>query len=410
MKKLSVIIIAILAFPGIFSCKSLPSVVLEPKLSIKTVELAGISFKGVDMIFHVDVENPNNIDLPFPKIDWEFFINSVSFAQGSLSKGVTIKKRKTVTVPVALSLSYEALYKSFSSLIENKEASYEFKAGVTFPHPSFQDTTYNLEYSGNIPLVQLPRFSPGSLRIAKIDFLSVELAYGFNIENPNVFAIPVPKLEWEYAAAGIALFKSSLQSEGELAPKTSSPMEITFSINYADLIKAAPSLVNAGEAPSLLKINSGFPFPSLNEEVKNVFDIAGSLPILKMPEISVKGINIKELGLLKFEFVVNWEIDNKNAFFMDISEFNYEFKVNGDLWAKGLFQNPPQIKANSKTTLPLTVVIDTFAMISSLKDIIQKGTGVEYSCTGNMSLTSNFPGLKKIDIPVNLSGSSRLLH
>ena len=93
---------------------------------------------------------------------------------------------------------------------------------------------------------------------------------------------------------------------------------------------------------------------------------------------------------------------------MDIGEFIYDFKVNNNQWAKGQMEKPPKIKANGKTAIPLTVSISAVSLVREIADIINRGTAVNYSCTGNMSLLGSLPGLGKLELPLNLQGSTRI--
>jgi LEA14-like dessication related protein len=108
------------------------------------------------------------------------------------------------------------------------------------------------------------------------------------------------------------------------------------------------------------------------------------------------------------EFLLRREIDNKNSFAFDIDKFNYDFTVNNREWAQGQIMNTPKIKAAGKTAIPLTVSISAASMVRELVDIINRGAAVNYSCTGNMSLLSELPGLDIPDMPVELQGSTRI--
>ena len=134
----------------------------------------------------------------------------------------------------------------------------------------------------------------------------------------------------------------------------------------------------------------------------------GTIPILSMPELSVRSITRKELALLRFEFTVNMEIENKNSFDMHIDKFQYDFSVNDHVWASGLFANPPVIRAKSRTALPLSVVLTTLPVIQSIRDIIDKGMVANYSLSGDLILSSSIPGLPPLDRPLYISGTTRL--
>ena len=99
---------------------------------------------------------------------------------------------------------------------------------------------------------------------------------------------------------------------------------------------------------------------------------------------------------------------SKRTFGFDIGEFMYGFSVNNSSWAQGRIDNPPQVKANGVTSIPLTVAISAPALILQLVNIINQGSAVTYRCTGNMSLLPGFPGLDKLELPLDLQGSTRI--
>ena len=388
------------------ACSSFNSLIQEPKLSLNSVDIAGISITGVDLVARVNVENPNGFSIPLPKIDWELFINNASFISGALKKDQSIKSRGKSTIDLPLSITYEGLYNSFKSMIETHEAAYHIDLGITFPIPIIESKVYKLDFSGVIPLPRIPKLSPGQVKISKLDFTGIELACAINVENPNQFDIPFPQINWNYDVNGIPLLKSSVAGAGVIAAGAAGAVLINLGVSYADVFRAAASLRNEGEAKTSLSLDSEIPIPSLSG-VKNVLDIPGTLPILQKPELSFKGISKKSLGTT-MEFILTWELDNRNVFEFDIGEFSYDFRVNNSLWAQGRMNNPPKIKANGKTTIPLTVSISALSLVRELVDIINRGAQVNYSCTGNMSLQGSLPGLEKLELPVNFQGSTRI--
>lgn len=393
------------------ACQSFNSLVQEPVVSFNSVVIDKISLEGVGLIARVDVENPNGFSIPLPKIDWEIFINSNSFLKGALKKDQSLKSRGKVTVDIPLSVTYSGLYNSFASLIETKEAAYNVALGISFPIPIIESKVYKLDFSGVIPLPQLPKLNPGSVKVSKIDFSGIELAYELTVENPNAFSVPVPKVNMNYDVNGVPLLKSSIAGPGLIAAGATAPLLFSIGVSYADVFKAVSSLRTDGEAKTNLSLglnpeDSGFSIPAFNGNSRSL-DIPGVLPILQKPEISFNGIAKKSLGTT-MEFIVSWVLDNKNDFEFDVTGFNYDFSVNGNRWAQGRMDKLPKIKAGGKTIIPLTVSVSALSIVKELVDVINRGIQVNYSCTGNMELLGSIPGLDKIELPLNFQGSARI--
>lgn len=281
MKKFSYLLVLILT-AGFFSCGSLPNLlqVKEPEVSLRSVDLTGISLKGVDMLLHLDVENPNGITIPLPKIDWELFINEAPFISGAVNNNKSLAARQMVTLDLPLNVSYEGLYNTIASVVSANEASYRIDIAVTFNIPLLGERVYRFTHSGKLPLV-------------------------------------------------------------------------------------------------------------------------------KVPEVSFKGITRKSLGTT-MEFVLTWEVDNKNIFDFGLEEFGYDFTVNNSRWAAGNIENPPAVKAKSKTAIPLTVSISAANVVKELVTVLSRGSAVNYNCTGNMQFQGALPGMEKIELPLDLKGSTQI--
>ena len=271
-----VFLLTVMLFTG---CQTVNSIVAEPKLSLSSVDIGGISFNGVDLIAKVDVENPNGFSIPLPNIDWEFFIDNVSFIQGSQKNNKTLKSNAKSSMDIPFTVGYEGLYRTFVSLINTKEAPYAISMGLSFPIPILENKVYNLGYSGVLPLPLLPKLSPGQMRISKMDLTGIELACGINVENPNIFPIPFPKIDWDYGVNGVSLFKSSLVNSGEIAAGAADTADIVLNVSYTDIFKLIDTAINANEAKSNLSLSAGFPYPGL-DGVMSILDIPGTIPLL----------------------------------------------------------------------------------------------------------------------------------
>ena len=281
MRKFSYFFLSCLIM-SFFACGTIPEVlsVKEPKVSLKSVDITGINLSGVSMLLHVDVENPNGITIPLPKIDWELFVNEASFIKGAINNDKSLTSHETVTLDFPVTIGYEGLYNTFTSIVNASDAAYDIAIAITFNIPVLGEKVYHLKHSGVLPMV-------------------------------------------------------------------------------------------------------------------------------KKPAISFQGIARKSLGTT-MEFVLTWEVENRNNFDFNLAEFGYDFSVNNSRWARGQVAKPPIIKAGAKTAIPLTVSISALSIVTELVTIINRGTAVTYSCTGNMQFQGMLPGLEKFDLPLDLRGSTSI--
>jgi LEA14-like dessication related protein len=246
----------------------------------------------------------------------------------------------------------------------------------------------------------------GSVGIDKMDFSGLTLACVANIENPNDFAIPLPKMDWDYSIGGKSLLKSSNTKTGQIPASSTGAANFEISITYADIFSVIDSLKNATEAKSNLFLGTDFSMPAF-DETKNTLDIPGTIPILQMPAIAFQGITRKSLGRT-MEFDLALEVDNKNNFAFNVDNFLYDFKVNNSQWAQGKINNPPKVKASGKTLIPFTVSVSSTQVVAEIVDIINRGSAVNYVCSGSANLISDLPGLSIPNYLLDLQGSTRI--
>ena len=417
MKKCFFSLFLILSAVFVFwSCQSVDSPVLDPNVSLNSVEVAEISFDGVELIVNVDVLNPNRFAIPMPNIAWALSVNEAPFLQGDLSNSGSIGRRQSATLALPLSFTFEGLYRAFESLVEFREVTYAIALGISFPVPVIADRVFALDFSGVLPLPQFPVLSLVQARIANIDFSGVELAWEINVENPNSFPIPIPNLNVDYSVNGVPVeIRTSIDGAGSIAAGAAGLALITVSVAYADIFSAVGTSLRPGDAVSNLSLGIdptelGFPLLAATDSglIRNLLDISGTLPILQLPVISFQGISRRSLGLNRFEFDVIWEVVNNNSFGFGIFEFNCEVMVNNILWTQGRIENPPRIAANGRTLIPINVVITTPAVVQGLLPILSGGGNVNYTAIGNMSFLPDFPDLGNLNIPLDFSGSTRI--
>ena len=143
---------AILLALVLVSCQSLGSLIEDPRVSFNSVDIAGIGLSGVNLIAHVDVENPNSFSIPMPKVDWELFINNTSFIDGVVENNQIIGGKEKVTMSIPINVGAENLFRTFSSLIGTRETSYNIVMGLRFPIPLLEYKVFERNYSGVLPL------------------------------------------------------------------------------------------------------------------------------------------------------------------------------------------------------------------------------------------------------------------
>ena len=257
-----------------------------------------------------------------------------------------------------------------------------------------------------VPVFLEPRVSLDSVNITGINFSGVNLLASVNVENPNNFPIPVPRIDWELFVNDAQFIQGFMESDRQILSRQGFSLDIPFSVSYEGLFSTFGSLIEAREAAYNVALALRFPIPALENFVYNL-EFSGVLPIVQIPEISFQGITRRALGPV-MHFALNWEIYNRNDFAFNIDNFIYDFGVNGTSWARGNIDDPPRIGANGRTQIPLNISISAAPIVRDIVDIINRGAAISYTSTGNLNLSGDLPGLEILELPMNLQGTTRI--
>lgn len=399
--------IVLAAFIVLTTCQSLSALMREPQVSLDSVKLSTITLHGADLICKINVQNPNPIDIPFPKIDWELFVNANEFIKGTMPNNSSLKARKSTIVDVPLTLNYLEVFNSVKSLVGSKEAGYKVALAAKFNIPVIGERVWNFAHEGVFPVLQSPKISKPSIKIDKLNFNRAELVFSMDVENPNNFSLPMPKMEYDYKVNNSSFIKSSVDAVPALAAAAATPVLVRLAVDYVDLFKAFSSLRNQNEVPSMLSMKSSFNIPAFPNEPPPT-EQALSLPLLKVPSLSFGGIRVKNMSLSNIDFELNWEVENNNNFAMNVKDLIFDFAVNNSTWTSGKIPGSPQVAANKKTSIPLTFSINNISMVKDITSIITQGGNINYNCGGNLKLGAALQGLDDFNTPFNFSGTSKL--
>jgi LEA14-like dessication related protein len=401
------LVMVVFAALSLTTCQSLSNVLQEPLLSLHSVEIAKLSFTGAELLCKVKVDNRSPLEIPLPEVGWEFFINTNSFITGNIRSNQSLKSRKSTIVDVPVSFTYLEVFNAFKSLRGSRQADYRVTLAAKIPLPVMGDKVFNFEHKGTFPVLQFPKFTMPAMKFDKLDFTKAELLFTVNVENPNSFNLPSPKMAYEYLVNKNSFIRSTIDSAAPLAAGAVTAIPIRITVNYAELLQKFASLRSLGEAPSQLSLRSDFSIPAFAGESFQS-EAGGSLPILKAPSVNFKGVSLKNLGVSKIDFDLTWEVENNNSFAMSVKDLSYNFAVNRAQWASGKVANSPQLAAGRKTEIPLTISINSLSMIKDITEIISKGTDVSYVCGGNINLGAALPALDDFGTPFNFTGTTKL--
>ena len=271
------VILLVLSVFFLFSaCKTLPKM-QEPVISLDSVELAGIDYTGVRLLCKVQIDNPNDFEIPFPQISWEAFIGKDSFKSGQTSGNLNIEAQKTVIAEIPVSLEFLDIFTSFPLLKGAIRTDYRLDLALKFNIPELEKRVWNLHAEGEFPMLKAHVIGASIMRVEKIDPGAVEWYVSVNLENPNDFELPPPRHSFIYEINYTPFIRRTVTNRQPIPPSSEEPVIFGLLVYYADVWRVFPELWVSGDIPSRLNLTFDFFIPAFSED-KFDLEIQAELP------------------------------------------------------------------------------------------------------------------------------------
>jgi LEA14-like dessication related protein len=238
----------------------------KPSLSMHDTRISGLSFDGLDLVFDVQVDNPNPLGLNLAGFDYDFQINGASFLQGEEARSVAIAANGKSVVGIPLKLNFNELYSSFAGLKNQDSTAYKMAIGLAFDIPVLGPIRVPLEVQGHVPALKIPTLDVGGLKIKKLNFTGADLALELKIKNPNGFDLGLDRLDYQLGIGGQTWAEGTAEEEMEIKSKGTQTIRIPLSVDFTKM------------GLGLFKTLSGK--KPLNYQLKGGLDLSTSLPLL----------------------------------------------------------------------------------------------------------------------------------
>ena len=129
----------------------------SPNIRVSSLNVQNISFTKADLLLNMEFDNPNAFGIEINGFDYGLEINGDRWAEGESLANTAIGSKQTrqLSIPISLNISEIGL-SAYRLLTGSGELNYSlqgnFDLGTT--HPLLDQTTLQLDRSGNLPLIR----------------------------------------------------------------------------------------------------------------------------------------------------------------------------------------------------------------------------------------------------------------
>lgn len=104
----------------------------KPVMKLEGIELKKLGFDKMDLLFNVNVTNPNDFDIKMKSLLYEVEMNDQKIATQNITNPMQVAALKTSQVQLPLSVNLGQIFSSIGGFLKTQQSSYKIKGTAQF--------------------------------------------------------------------------------------------------------------------------------------------------------------------------------------------------------------------------------------------------------------------------------------
>lgn len=241
--------------------------------------------------------------------------------------------------------------------------------------------------------IRKPSLSIEDMRITDFSFDEVELTYDVKVDNPNPVAVQLMSYDYDLNINENDFLEGSQDKQLRIESSGSSTFQIPVRLNFRELYELFSNLRDRDEADYRLAANLDFDLPVLGTTTLPL-EKSGSLPMIKLPRISVSSLEVDEMNFSQANLTLNLQVDNPNGFGLLLKALSYDLSVNGRSWVDGSRSRELSISEKGSNQLAIPITLNISEIGSSVVQLLSNSSNIDYQLDGAIDFGAAHPLLQ----------------
>ncbi|MCG7958847.1 MAG: LEA type 2 family protein [Candidatus Thiodiazotropha taylori] len=234
----------ILLFQGCSSLQQAEQLMngIQPTGEVKGVKLSGLDLRGIDLLFDVEVDNPNPVAISLDGLDYDLKLLNRSFLKGQQSMGMSLAADGKSQVKLPVRMEFERLLQHYSELSNRDDVPYQLDLGLGIDVPLLGRVRLPMSYQGRLPVPKLPDVRVSRIDVQRLSLQAIDLMLELEVENPNRFTLMLQRLDYQFKLNGIDVGQGAAAQSLNIDKQGKGRVRLPLSL---DLQKAGGGLYSA---------------------------------------------------------------------------------------------------------------------------------------------------------------------
>lgn len=223
----------------------------------------------------------------------------------------------------------------------------------------------------------LPRVELSIIEITSLTEEKTEMTVKVILKNHLPFSFTADSLQYHIFINGVEVIKNHHKKTITLESNDTSWISLPLTLQNHHL----KSILKASERKDLdsveYRLHAIF-FTDIVFRKRFDVDIKRLLPLIYIPELTTKHIEVDSLNFSRAAILLNVSIKNQNVFSIKAKNIAYKFAIEDHEWIEGIIPGVTDIKEQSVTEIQIPVNVSFKEVSKTLFDLLKNGKNVKY--------------------------------
>lgn len=245
-------------------------------------------------------------------------------------------------------------------------------------------------------IIQKPTLEFQELTIKDTSLFQSTLVFVYTVSNSNPIGLSLDQIDYQIKIGEKDLAKGHLDKTISIPGNGKTNVEIPVDVQYMDFFNSIAEFFQKDEITYDLSGSMG------KFGVQVPFHKKGTIPVPKLPQVSLNRIDIKDLSFAKASLLMVLDLSNKNDFKVGMDSLDYKVTLGNSELASGRAVSVGTIKENGESTIELPVTLN-FLQLGQAAYRLLLNASSDYEVSGNFQF--QVPKIGQKDVAFSKKGT-----
>lgn len=250
-----------------------------------------------------------------------------------------------------------------------------------------------------------PTASVTGVRFGDFSADGLTLVFQTEVKNPYEVDLPLTNLEYGLASGGAKFLSGSAPVQGTVPAKGSKTVKLPAKVSFAPLLAAVSGVKPGAVVPYAadMKLSVNVPQIAGGGTLALPISKSGELPVPAVPDVSVAGITINEVGL-NSKATLKLNVKNTNQFAVNLAKMGFNLDLAGTQVSTVNASNALSLTPGQSGTLDIPVSLSLSNLGLSAFNAL-RGRDAGYRVHGSVDMGTPFGPLT---LPLDKGGTTKV--